>query len=69
MPIYEFKCKKCKHVFETLVLSPSEELELRCPKCKTRNPQKLMSVFAGGKSDCSSCAATSCSSCSSGRCH
>jgi len=70
MPIYEFKCNQCKKIFEILVLSPREEKDLYCPKCKTKNLQKLMSTFAGGKTNCSSCTATSCSpTCSSGCCH
>ncbi|MBN1470765.1 MAG: zinc ribbon domain-containing protein [Syntrophaceae bacterium] len=70
MPIYEFRCKKCKKIFESLVFSSSEEKKLACPKCGTKQPQKVMSVFAGGKSGCSSCSSSSCSSCgSSGSCH
>ncbi|MGA2780502.1 MAG: zinc ribbon domain-containing protein [Smithella sp.] len=70
MPIYEFRCKKCKNIFESLIFSSVEEKKLSCPKCGTKKPQKVMSVFAGGKSNCSSCSSTSCSSgCSSGCCH
>jgi putative FmdB family regulatory protein len=61
MPIYEFKCKKCKKIFETLIFSPAEEKKLSCPECGSKNNEKLMSVFAGSKSGCSSCASTSCS--------
>jgi putative FmdB family regulatory protein len=61
MPIYEFRCKKCKNIFETLIFSPAEEKKLSCPKCGTKGTEKLMSVFAGGKADCSSYASTSCS--------
>ena len=70
MPIYEFRCKKCKNIFESLIFSSMEEKKLSCPECGTKKPQKVMSVFAGGKSNCSSCSSTSCSSgCSSGCCH
>ncbi|MBP7015839.1 MAG: zinc ribbon domain-containing protein [Deltaproteobacteria bacterium] len=65
MPIYEFRCKKCKHIFESLIFSPKEEKGMICPKCKAKNAEKIMSVFAGGKSGCSSCTSTSCSGCSS----
>jgi len=61
MPIYEFRCKKCKKIFESLIFSPAEEKGLSCPKCGAKKPQKVMSVFAGGKSNCSSCSSTSCS--------
>ncbi|MGD0277939.1 MAG: FmdB family zinc ribbon protein [Smithella sp.] len=60
MPIYEFKCKKCKKIFESLILSPKEENKLSCPECGTKKPQKVMSVFAGGKSNGSTCSSTSC---------
>jgi len=67
MPIYEFRCKKCKKIFESLIFSSTEEKKLSCPKCGTKKPQKVMSVFADGNSNCSSCSSTSCSSgCSSG---
>jgi putative FmdB family regulatory protein len=61
MPIYEFKCKKCKKIFESLIFSSMEEKNISCPKCGAKKPQKMMSVFAGGKSNCSSCSSTSCS--------
>ncbi len=61
MPIYEFKCRKCKNIFENLVFSAAEERKLVCPRCGSHSNQKLMSVFAGGKADCSSCPAPSCS--------
>jgi len=44
-----------------LIFSPEEEKKLSCPKCKTKTTEKIMSVFAGGKTDCSSYASTSCS--------
>ena len=61
MPIFEFKCKKCKNKFEELIFSSAEEKKLVCPKCGSKKTEKLMSVFAGSKSGCSSCASTSCS--------
>jgi putative FmdB family regulatory protein len=64
MPIYEFRCKKCKKIFESLIFSPSEEKGLSCPKCGAKKAEKVMSVFSGGKksngSSGSSCSATSC---------
>ena len=61
MPIFEFKCKKCKNIFEELIYSSAEEKKLVCPQCGSKKTEKLMSVFAGSKSSCSSCASTSCS--------
>ncbi|MGD0274889.1 MAG: hypothetical protein ABSB79_02365 [Syntrophales bacterium] len=31
-----------------------------CPSCNSKKVSRLMSAFAGGKSSCISCAATSC---------
>ncbi|PKN70581.1 MAG: FmdB family transcriptional regulator [Deltaproteobacteria bacterium HGW-Deltaproteobacteria-10] len=61
MPIFEFKCKKCKTVFEELIFSAADEKKTVCPKCGSKKSDKLMSVFAGSKSGCSSCSSTSCS--------
>ncbi|MCG6538311.1 MAG: zinc ribbon domain-containing protein [Syntrophales bacterium LBB04] len=49
MPIYEFRCKKCKNIFESLIFSPADEKGLSCPKCGSKRSQKIMSIFAGGK--------------------
>lgn len=43
MPVYEYKCGKCGHIFEKLVLQEKEEEELRCPKCKGK-VERVMSV-------------------------
>lgn len=66
MPIYEYRCKKCKDTFEVFHRSPREELEIICPVCGSKKAGKLMSRFGGkfgntSSSSCSSCSATSCS--------
>jgi hypothetical protein len=61
MPVCEFHSKKYKNIFETLTFSPKKEKSLSCPKCEAKTTKKIMSVFAGGKTDCSSYASTSCS--------
>jgi putative FmdB family regulatory protein len=64
MPIFEYRCKKCGHVFEHLAKTPSDQ-PLRCPKCRAPKPVKQLSAFAarteGGPSG-------SGSSCSTGTC-
>jgi putative FmdB family regulatory protein len=66
MPIFEFRCEKCKKTFETIVFGSQE---VSCPKCKSKKVKKLMSAFSHsseGKfsssqgSGCGSCSATSC---------
>jgi putative FmdB family regulatory protein len=66
MPIFEFRCEKCKKTFETLVFGNQA---VSCPKCKSKKVKKLMSAFSHaseGKfksaagAGCGSCSATSC---------
>ncbi|MBW2441230.1 MAG: zinc ribbon domain-containing protein [Deltaproteobacteria bacterium] len=44
MPIYEFRCLKCNDCFEFLLRNPEEQIELRCPKCKSEDFERVMSV-------------------------
>jgi putative FmdB family regulatory protein len=44
MPIYEFRCLKCNDCFEFLIRSQKEQIELRCPKCKSEEFERVMSV-------------------------
>lgn len=43
MPIYEFKCLNCQELFELLVMQNDEVLELRCPKCKSEDLDRVLS--------------------------
>lgn len=45
MPIYEYQCEACGHVFETLQ-KISEESLLDCPKCAKPALKKLVSAAA-----------------------
>ncbi len=45
MPIYEYQCKKCKHVFEELVRS-SDAGRVACPRCDSKEAERQPSVFA-----------------------
>jgi putative FmdB family regulatory protein len=45
MPVYEFTCKRCGALFEELV-SIDEEPELSCPRCGSRELERLFSPFA-----------------------
>ncbi len=59
MPIFEFKCPECGKMFETICLSSSDE-KVKCPKCGSDEPQKILSTFSfqdflrprGGLSSC-----------------
>lgn len=66
MPIYEFRCAKCKTLFEELCSSTAK---MPCPQCGSRKTERQFSVFGmggstrGSKSSCSSCARGSCAGC------
>ncbi len=54
MPMYEFKCEDCGHLFETLVFSNEKA---SCPKCKGTHLKRLISACGfhiGGSSGCGS---------------
>lgn len=60
MPMYEFRCPKCGHVFEELVFNSSDEESVKCPSCGATGPEKQLSAFnAGSTGDLSG---SSCSS-------
>lgn len=43
MPIFEYKCQKCNHKFEKLVLKKDQII--KCPRCGSDALDKLLSVF------------------------
>lgn len=43
MPIYEYQCPDCRHVFEILQKISEEPLK-KCPKCNKESLQKLISA-------------------------
>ncbi len=50
MPIFEFICTDCSHIFEDLVMSVSRIDEVVCPKCGSGDVRKKMSTFASKSS-------------------
>ena len=40
MPLYEYKCRKCRHVFEK-ILKFSDNPEADCPKCGSEAERQL----------------------------
>ncbi len=46
MPIYEYKCNSCDHVFDKLVPMGTEGESLTCPKCDQTGARRLISAFA-----------------------
>jgi len=57
MPIYEYRCKACGHVFEMLRGINDKDDNIICPACRRRGVEKLLSLFssAGSASQESSC--------------
>ena len=77
MPIFEYRCKSCNSKFEVLHKSISNPEEIFCPKCNSKENQKLLSTFSasGFSSSGSGCESGNCgiepsfsSGCSSGMC-
>jgi putative FmdB family regulatory protein len=50
MPFYDYKCKSCKHKFETLQSINEPPLEI-CPNCNEKSLQKLISIPFKGQLD------------------
>jgi putative FmdB family regulatory protein len=47
MPIFEYKCEKCGHVFEQFVFGPDAALEGKaCPQCGAPGAKRIVSSFA-----------------------
>lgn len=53
MPIHEFRCNSCDHVFEVLVMQKDELSNIKCTRCQSPEVQKLMSAANLSVSDSS----------------
>jgi putative FmdB family regulatory protein len=51
MPIYEYRCNKCKKRVSVLTLRVSEEVHPECDRCGSKGLSRLMSRFATVKSE------------------
>ena len=75
MSIFEYKCKKCSHLFEEFIRGTADDKNICCPKCGSNSVIKQFSAFgmfskgnisgasASTGSSCGSCSATTCSTC------
>lgn len=43
MPIFEFRCSDCGHIFEELFMSSDEEAKLACPQCACESLDRVVS--------------------------
>jgi len=51
MPIYEYRCPRCRGRFSVLALHPEQELRPRCPRCGNTEVRRLISGFATLRSE------------------
>ena len=51
MPIYEYRCNKCKKKVSVLTLRISEAINAECDRCGSTDLSRLMSRFATVKSE------------------
>ena len=56
MPIYEYRCEKCKTVFEKLIFAGDKE-DINCPKCDSREVIKIISACSFMGASIGTCAA------------
>lgn len=43
MPIFEFRCVECGHIFEKIFKSSDEEIALECPECECHSVDRVLS--------------------------
>ncbi len=71
MPLYEFRCLKCNECFEFLVMKSDDQLEMRCPECKSEDFERVLSVSChtmGGSASDTQAAQSKTRSCPGGSC-
>lgn len=51
MPIYEYRCRKCRTKFSVLTLRVGERASTVCPKCGGQAADRLLSRFSMPKSE------------------
>ena len=55
MPFYEYVCQSCGKDFVLLQSMTAKAEETICPYCNEKNARKMLSKFASGGGDHSSC--------------
>lgn len=70
MPIYEFRCLSCNHIFELLSLAQNDTVELKCPQCQAPEVERVLSRVSHviGSSSGSPKTSVTNKSCSGGSC-
>jgi putative FmdB family regulatory protein len=57
MPIYEYRCRKCREIFEKIQKLNEGKEALTCPYCGGKKPEKILSGFSSlkGSESASAC--------------
>lgn len=58
MPIFEYQCQKCGHVFEVLTRGAGTVDTPACPECGSSEVERLLSAFTGRMGSGAGCAST-----------
>jgi len=66
MPIYEYRCRGCGHVFEAYQKIGADGTELKCPQCAASAPDKIFSTIAATNKSGSGGYTSGASGCGSG---
>ena len=66
MPIFEFRCKKCRTKFEKLMFG--SKASVACPSCGSSKVEKLPSTFGMSGVEHQTKSSSACAGCSSGSC-
>ncbi len=45
MPVYQYRCRECGELFESLRDISADDKEVECPKCGGKNPRRVPSSF------------------------
>ncbi len=43
MPIFEFRCLECGHLFEKLFIKSDDKVDLTCPQCQCASVERALS--------------------------
>ena len=44
MPIFEFRCLECGHLFEKLCITSEVEVDMACPECQCQSVDRVVSL-------------------------
>jgi putative FmdB family regulatory protein len=51
MPIFEYQCQSCEHIFEKVLLGRNRDAAPACPSCQATQTRQLVSRFSSLSAD------------------